>query len=133
MEKGLAASPPFPQPLLAVARSKVHITKGFIGTPVAFALTSTVSAAGPTATETMRCKLTNVSEDKALYNGECTVTQEVSGKLNAYTVTMGSADPFRFTTSDGETWMYGSEEVQFRDLDQGAIFKWSELALAVAE
>jgi hypothetical protein len=111
----------------------MHISKGFVGTVVAVALTSTVSAAEPTATESMRCKLTNVAEDKALYNGECTVTQEVSGSSNAYTVTMGSADPFRFTTSDGKTWMYGSEEVQFRDLGQGAIFKWSDFALAVAE
>jgi len=50
-----------------------------------------------------------------------------------YTVKMGSGEPFLFATSDGKTWMHGPERVQFRDLGKGAIFKWGDFALAVAE
>ena len=111
----------------------MHMSKLILGTAAAVAFASAVSAAGLTATETMQCKLTNVAKDAALYNGICTVTQEVSGSSTIYTVKMGSGEPFLFASSDGKTWMHGPEEVQFRDLGKGAIFKWSDFALSVAE
>jgi len=111
----------------------MHMSKLLLGTAAAVAFASAVSAAGLTASETMRCKLTNVAKDAALYDGTCTVTQELSGTLNLYTVNMGSAEPFKFATTDGKTWMHGPDHVQFRDLGKGAIFKWSDFALSVAE
>ncbi len=111
----------------------MHLSKLILGTAAAVAFASAVSAGGLKATETMRCKLTNVAKDAALYDGECTVTQEINGSSNIYTVKMGSGEPFLFATSDGKTWMHGPEEVQFRDLGKGGIFKWSDFALAVAE
>ncbi len=111
----------------------MHFSKLVLGTAAAMAFASAVSAAELTATETMRCKLTNVAKDVALYDGACTVTQEVSGSSNIYTVNMGSAEPFKFASSDGKQWMHGPEEVQFTDLGKGAIFKWADFALAVAE
>ncbi len=111
----------------------MHMSKLILGTAAAVVFASAVSAAGLTASESMSCKLTNVAKDTVLYNGECTVTQEVTGTSNIYTVKMGSGEPFLFATSDGKTWMHGPEEVQFRDLGKGGIFKWSDFALAVAE
>ena len=51
-----------------------------------------------------------------------------------YTVELGASEPFKFATSDcGKTWLHGPEDAQFRDLGKGAIFKWSDFALVVAE
>ncbi len=111
----------------------MHISKLFIGTAVAVALTSTVSAAGLKVGETAQCKLTNVAEDAVLYDGTCQVTEEVTSTSTIYTIKMGSSEPFLFASSDGRQWMHGPDEVEFRDLGKGAIFKWSNFALAVAE
>jgi hypothetical protein len=112
----------------------MHGYKRFIGTAVAIAFSSTVSAAGITVSETATCKLTNVAKDVAIYEGTCRVTEEVRGSTTIYTVDLGASEPFKFATSDGgKHWLHGPEDVQFRDLGKGGIFKWSDFALVVAE
>ncbi len=96
-------------------------------------MTSTVSAAGLKVGETAQCKLTNVAEGIVLYDGECRVTEEITSTSTIFTINMGSAEPFMFASSDGKRWMHGPEEVEFRDLGKGGIFKWANFALAVAE
>ncbi len=112
----------------------MHIDKLFIGTAVALAFSSTVSAAGLVVSETAKCKLTNVAKDVAIYEGACRVTEEVSGSSIVYTIDLGASEPFKFATWDGgKHWLHGPEDVQFTDLGKGGIFKWSDFALAVAE
>lgn len=111
----------------------MNMSKPFLGTVIAVTLTATVSAAGLKVGETAQCKLTNVAEDAVLYDGECRVSEEITSTSTIYTVNMGSAEPFMFASSDGKQWMHGPEEVDFRDLGKGAIFKWSDFALAIAE
>jgi hypothetical protein len=108
--------------------------KIFIGTAVAIAFSSTVSAAGLAVSETATCKLTNVAKEVAIYEGKCRVTEKVHGNSMIYTIDMGGSEPFKFATADGgKTWLHGPEDVQFRDLGKGGIFKWSDFALVVAE
>lgn len=112
----------------------MRIYKLFIGAAAAIAYSTTVSAAGLVVGETAKCKLTNVAKDVALYDGTCRVTEEVNGSSIIYTIDMGGSEPFKFATSDGgKNWLHGPEDVQFRDLGKGAIFKWADFALAVAE
>jgi hypothetical protein len=112
----------------------MHVYKLFIGTAVAIAFSSTVSAAGLAVSETATCKLTNVAKDVAIYEGTCRVTEEVRGNTTIYTIDMGGSEPFKFATADGgKNWLHGPEDVQFRDLGKGGIFKWSDFALVVAE
>ena len=75
------------------------------------------------------CKLTNVKENAALYDGACTIHQSKSGKNDVFEITMGSAEPFLFAGS-GDLWMHGPEKVDFQDLGGGAIFRWGDFALA---
>lgn len=111
----------------------MHHRARFLSAVAAFALASTASAAGLKVGETADCKLTNVAEDVVLYDGECRVTEEITSTSTIYTVNMGSAEPFMFASPDGKQWMHGPDEVEFRDLGKGAIFKWSDFALAIAE
>ena len=47
---------------------------------------------------------------------------------------MGGSEPFLFAGQRGQkNWMHGPEEVNFRDLPDGGIFRWSDFALVVAE
>jgi len=47
---------------------------------------------------------------------------------------LGDAEPFAFARVRGEkTWMHGPEQVQFTDLPNGGMFRWSHVALVVAE
>jgi hypothetical protein len=111
----------------------MKLSTRFLGAIAAVALTSTASAAGLKIGETANCKLTNVTKDVALYDGECQVTEEITNTSTIFTVKMGSAESFMFASADGKHWMHGPEEVEFTDLGQGAIFKWSDFALAIAE
>jgi hypothetical protein len=79
------------------------------------------------------CKLANVEVGKELYNGRCTIKQEIDGKSNLYVIKMGSAESFRFATSDGVTWMHGPERVKFRDRGDSGVFKWGDFRLEVHE
>ena len=84
--------------------------------------------------ETATCKLTNTAENATLYEGACTVTQSESGNNTIFSVDMGGSEPFLFAGKRGqENWMHGPEEVEFRDLPDGGIFRWSDFALVVAE
>lgn len=103
------------------------------GILAAAAIATTASAAEISASETMSCKLTNTDKDVALYDGACEVSEKITETSTIYSVKMGSSEEFLFASSDGKHWMHGPEEVEFRDLGAGAIFKWGGFALAVAE
>jgi hypothetical protein len=80
------------------------------------------------------CKLSNVSAGRELYNGTCMITETVEGKSVLFSVKMGSAQSFKFATSDGgRTWMHGPEQVKFRDRGHTGIFRWSNFRLEVDE
>ena len=102
---------------------------------VAAVAASFVGIAGAqTFREAATCKLTNTAVNKSLYEGPCTVKQSASGENMVYTVHMGTGEPFKFAGVRGQrTWMHGAEQVQFTDLPNGGIFRWSTFALVVAE
>ena len=79
------------------------------------------------------CKLSNVEVGRELYNGNCSIKQEVTNNMNRYTIKMGNTEPFLFATSDGSTWMHGPEEVKFRDRGDWGVFKWDDFRLEVHE
>lgn len=84
--------------------------------------------------EKATCKLTNTEANKTLYEGACKVTQSQSGVNTIFKVKMGSAEPYLFAGQRGNAnWMSGAERVQFTDLPNGAIFRWSSFALVIAE
>ena len=106
-------------------------SKFLVGAVAAFMVTTSAMAA---VSETATCKLTNVSAGKALYEGKCRVTQEQRGENTIFTIKMGSSEPFMFAGQRGSTaWMHGPEDTHFTDLPNGAIFKWGDFALVVAE
>ncbi|MEY4563452.1 MAG: hypothetical protein RLZZ618_2729 [Pseudomonadota bacterium] len=93
-------------------------------------------AVAQTYKETMTCKLTNTAASKTLYEGSCKVKQSKSeySDNTIFSVRMGNTEPFMFAGMRGQkTWMHGADEVQFTDLPNGAIFRWSTFALVVAE
>ena len=101
------------------------LTLGLLLTGGAFAQSFTGAAT---------CKLTNTAENVALYEGACTVTQSESGANTIFDVKMGDSAPFLFAGKRGQTnWMHGPEEVEFTDLPNGGIFRWSNFALAIAQ
>lgn len=92
------------------------------------------SASAQEFSEVATCKLTNTAESKTLYEGACEVTQSQSGNNTIFSVKMGDSEPFMFAGVRGEKdWMHGPEEVDFTDLPNGGIFRWSTFALVVAE
>ena len=105
----------------------------FLAAAVAVSLVGVAGA--QTFRETATCKLTNTAVNKSLYEGPCTVKQSQGGGNNTVlTVQMGTGEPFKFAGVRGQrTWMHGPEEVQFTDLPNGGIFRWSTFALVVAE
>jgi hypothetical protein len=84
--------------------------------------------------ERAHCKLTNVDYGRELYNGTCLIKEAVSGTTTVYDIRMGSAETFKFATSDGgKTWMHGPEQVRFRDRGHTGIFRWGNFRLEVDE
>ncbi len=101
---------------------------------VALAISFASSASAQNLKETATCKLTNTAESKTLYEGSCEVTQSMSGSNTIFSVKMGNTEPFMFAGVRGQkNWMHGPEEVQFTDLPNGGIFRWSTFALVIAE
>jgi hypothetical protein len=80
-----------------------------------------------------RCKLTIVTQGVVLYDGDGRSTEKVTRISSTYTVVMRPAEPFVFTSADGMGWLIGRDDVEFRDLVKGGIFKRSDFALAGAE
>jgi len=109
------------------------LTKVFVGVAVAVSLAGAASAQSFTAQST--CKLTNTAANKSLYEDPCTVTQSAgSGNNTIFSIQMGTAAPFLFAGVRGQpNWMHGPESVQFTDLPNGGIFRWSNFALVVAQ
>ena len=107
--------------------------KSLLAAAAALAFVGVVDA--QTFRETATCKLTNTAVDRTLYEGPCSVKQSSgSGNITVFTIQMGAGEPFKFAGVRGQrTWMHGPEEVQFRDLPNGGIFRWSDFALVVAE
>ena len=104
----------------------------FIGVSLMAAVGCDASSQSITGSAT--CKLTNTAAYAALYEGPCTVTQSESGANTIFEVKMGSAESFLFAGRKGETnWMTGPDPVQFTDLPDGGIFRWSTFALVVAQ
>jgi hypothetical protein len=105
-------------------------------TVVAVVVMSSVfsSANAQSFRERATCKLTNTAADKTLYEGGCKVTQSQSGDNTIFKVDMGQGEPFLFAGKRGQpNWMHGAEKVQFTDLPNGGIFRWSTFALVIAE
>ena len=100
-----------------------------------FASASCASAQVPVAAERVTCKLTNTDAHAVIYEGACTVTQEVgSDGSTIFDVQMGSAQSFRFAGRRGDpNWMTGPDRVHFTDLPNGGIFHWGSFALVIAE
>jgi hypothetical protein len=71
----------------------------------------------------------------ALYEGSCTVKQSESESGSIiFEIQMGDSEPFLFAGKRGQkNWMHGPEEVNFTDLPNGGIFRWSNFVLVVAE
>jgi hypothetical protein len=105
-------------------------SKFLIGVAAAAIMTTTGAVAK--ASEHAHCKLTNVSANKVLFDGICVVSQEQSGKNTIYSVKMSGGESFMFA-GHGSEWMHGAEKVNFTNLPNGGIFKWSNFALVVAE
>ncbi|MFQ6537813.1 MULTISPECIES: hypothetical protein [Aphanothece] len=101
-------------------------------------ITTVLAIAGSVSAQTFReratCKLTNTAAQVALYEGPCKVKQTMSGENTIFSVKMGKTEPFLFAGVRGQkTWMHGPEEVDFTDLPNGGIFRWSTFVLVVAE
>jgi hypothetical protein len=80
------------------------------------------------------CRLTNVAYGRDQYSGACTIKQRVNGQSILFDIKMGSAQSFKFASSDGgRTWMSGPQQVQFRDQGHTGVFRWSNFRLEVAE
>jgi Beta/Gamma crystallin len=80
------------------------------------------------------CRLTNVAYGRDQYSGLCTIKQGVNGPSILYDIKMGTAQSFKFASSDGgRTWMSGPQQVQFRDQGRTGVFRWSNFRLEVAE
>lgn len=102
---------------------------------VAVAVSFVTFAGAQTLKETATCKLTNTAVNKSLYEGRCMVKQSsASDNITVFTVRMGKSEPFKFAGVRGKRqWMHGPDEVDFTDLPNGGIFRWSTFALVVAE
>jgi hypothetical protein len=101
---------------------------------IAVSLLSVAAFAGPKASEHATCKLTNVAVGKTLYEGSCKVTEELTDYGAVFDIKMGNAESFKFAGPlNSSKWMHGSEDVHFTNAPHGAIFKWSDFALVVAE
>ena len=101
---------------------------------VALVISFANSASAQNLKETATCKLTNTAESKTLYEGSCKVTQSMSGSNTIFSVKMGDTEPFMFAGVRGQkNWMHGPDEVEFTDLPNGGIFRWSTFALVIAE
>lgn len=110
----------------------MKLMKVFIG--VAFAISFASSASAQSFRETATCKLTNTAASKTLYEGSCKVKQSMNGDTTVFKIKMGDSEPFLFAGRRGDkTWMHGPDKVQFTDLPNGGIFRWSNFALVVAE
>jgi hypothetical protein len=80
------------------------------------------------------CKLVNVEYGRELYNGTCVLKETLSGQTTIFDIRMGSAESFKFGTSDGgKTWMHGPEQARFRDRGHQAVFRWGTFRLEVEE
>jgi hypothetical protein len=77
------------------------------------------------------CKLSNVDVGRELYNGRCSIAESTSKYGLLYEIQMGSAESFKFATSDGRTWMHGPDEVRFEDRGHTGIFRWADFRLEV--
>ncbi len=77
------------------------------------------------------CKLSNVEAGRELYNGRCSIKETVNGQSKLFDIKMGSAQSFKFATSDGRHWMTGPEKVRFEDRGHTGIFRWSDFRLEV--
>lgn len=108
------------------------LSKVIIGLSMAVVIACSANAQGVTVSAA--CKLTNTATNTSLYDGPCKVTQSQSGASTVFDVKMGSAESFLFAGVRGQSnWMHGPEPVQFTDLPNGGIFRWSTFALAVAQ
>jgi hypothetical protein len=68
---------------------------------------------------------------RQLYNGRCSITESISEYSKIFEIQMGSAESFKFATSDGINWMHGPENVRFEDRGHTGIFRWSDFRLEV--
>jgi hypothetical protein len=86
---------------------------------------------GLTGRTSGHCKLSNVEAGRELYNGRCSIKETINGSSKMYAIKMGSAQSFKFATSDGRHWMTGPDKVRFEDRGHTGIFRWSDFRLEV--
>jgi hypothetical protein len=128
---------PFYTEEIAMKTSVLKVTAGLVLAGSLLGQVASVSADNGFTLEGRErghCKLINVDYGRELFNGSCTIEQRTSGSSTIFTISMGSAEPFLFATSDnGRTWMHGPEEVRFEDREHTGIFRWSDFRLEVDE
>jgi hypothetical protein len=81
-----------------------------------------------------RCRLTNTSVNRELYNGSCSVNRTSSNySPYIFEIKMGSAQSFKFA-GNGNTWMQAAYSAQYENLGRrSGAFTWDTFRLEVRQ
>jgi len=91
------------------------------------------TALAQTAKASGQCSLYSQKAGRALYNGDCTIKQSVSGGSSTYEITMGTAEPYVFNSSDGRHWRYKGEKARFDNAVNSGAFYWGDFKLSIKQ